>query len=60
VAARLREEYFVEAIIIVFDFQQLSTMEGLQKLYAEFDKIDKDVCVLVNNAGKANYSYIHN
>ena len=59
VAKTLSSTYNVETRILTFDFQDLITEEGVSTLYSKLDTIKEDICLVVNNAGKANVSFFH-
>ena len=58
VAQQLERDYKVKTKVIEFNLA-ISSAKEVENLYTTLDTITEDVCLLVNNAGKAHANPIH-
>jgi short-subunit dehydrogenase len=59
VADKIKNLYNVETKILVFDFSTLVDIDDVDRMDSLLDSIQEDVCILVNNVGKANANQFH-
>jgi short-subunit dehydrogenase len=59
VAAKIKTDFKVDTRTIAFDFRTLNNIEGVQKMNGLLDSIQEDICIIVNNVGKAYSNPFH-